>query len=314
MNKKILAILIVLAVLNVGTALAARQRGDSVGFRDTIVVSRDETRESVVTFGGDINVEGKVRKSVLAFGGTITISGEVDDSVVGFGSRITLKSTAVIKHDLVSLGGTIDKEPGFRVDGDTVYFKGSEISGKVLSEGLKGLLTFTFWPIILIFKMVNIFVWALLGFVVAMLFPKQVTLAGGEIRRSFWPIFGTGLLALICFTFLVIFAAVLCLLLIGIPILFALIIGGFVVKIFGKVALFYFFGESLLRKAKASPLGAVMLGLLLVSLIGFIPIIGWLFSMVLSIVGWGVAIRTKFGTTENWFQRKRVPPAPAPTA
>lgn len=313
MNKKILAILIALAVLDVGTVLGARQKGDSVGLRGTIVVARDETRDNVVTFGGDINVEGKVRKSVLAFGGSITVSGEVGDSVVGFGARITLTSTAVVKHDLVCLGGTIEKEPGFRVDGDTVYFKGSEISGKVLSDGLKGLLTFSFWPIILIFKMVNIFIWAILAFVVAMLFPKQVTFAGGEIRKSFWPVFGTGLLALICFTFLVIFAAVLCLVLIGIPILFALVIAGLIVKIFGKVALFYFFGESLLRRAKASPLGAVMLGLLVVSLVGLIPIIGWLFSFVLTIFGWGVSIRTKFGTTENWFQRKGVPPAPAPT-
>jgi len=314
MNKKILAILIAIVILDVGSALAARQSGDSVGLRDRHVVSRDETRDNVVTLGGDIIVEGKVRKSVLAFGGTITVSGEVGDAVVGVGAKITLKSTAVIKGDLISLGGTIDKEPGFRVDGDTVYFKGSEISGINLSDGLKGLLTFSFWPIIIIFKMVNIFIWAILVFIVAMLFPKQVTLAGGEIRKSFWPIFGTGLLALICFTFLVIFAALLCLVLIGIPILFALVIAGLVVKIFGKVALFYFFGESLLRRTKSSPLGAAMLGLLIVSFVGFIPIIGWLFSLVLSILGWGVAIRTKFGTTENWYQQKRVPPAPAPTA
>jgi hypothetical protein len=314
MNKKILAILIVLVVLDIGTALAVPQRGGSFGFGDTVVVSRDETRDSVVTFGGNINVEGRVRKSVLAFGGSITVSGEVGDSVVGFGSRIVLKSTAVVNKDLVSIGGTIEKEPGCRVDGDTVYFKGSEFSGKILSDGVRGLLTFSFWPVILIFKMVNVFIWTLLTFVVVLLFPKQVTLAGAGIRTSFGAVFGTGLLALICYTFLALFAALLCLVLIGIPILFALVLAALVIKIFGKIAVFYFFGRSLLSHGKASVLGAAMLGLIVVSFLSFIPVLGWLFSLFLTILGWGIAIRTKFGTTENWFGKKNAPPAPAPTA
>jgi hypothetical protein len=39
-------------------------------------------------------------------------------------------------------------------------------------------------------------------------------------------------------------------------------------------------------------------------LIGFVPVFGFLFSFCLSIIGWGVVIRTKFGTTENAFQRR----------
>jgi hypothetical protein len=40
-----------------------------------------------------------------------------------------------------------------------------------------------------------------------------------------------------------------------------------------------------------------------VSIIQFIPIVGFIFSFCLSIIGWGVIIRTKFGTTENIFKR-----------
>ena len=39
-------------------------------------------------------------------------------------------------------------------------------------------------------------------------------------------------------------------------------------------------------------------------LIGFIPFFGFLFALVLNIIGWGVVIRTKFGTKENWFRKK----------
>jgi hypothetical protein len=105
----------------------------------------------------------------------------------------------------------------------------------------------------------------------------------------------------------VIVFGLLSLVLIGIPFLLILAALGLAVKIFGQVALFYFFGESIGRSSNRrspSPLAAVVIGLIIVSLIKFIPILGFLFSFCLSIIGWGVTIRTKFGTTENWLKRK----------
>lgn len=288
--------------------------GDRIGWKDTIVVTAGETRDSIASFGGDVIVDGTVRRSVFAMGGTITISGEVGDAVVGLGSRIVLRSTAVIKGDLVSMGGSIEKEPGFRVEGDTVNFKGPMFSDKAFKNGLWGLIFFPFWPIVLIFKMVNIFLWALAAFLAAMIMPKQIARASAQLRTSFWPVLGTGILAHIVFAFLIVFAALLCLILIGVPILFALIMAGVAIKIFGRVALFYFFGESLARSFKwnrPSALGASFLGLLVIEVVGFIPIIGLLFKAVLTALGWGLVVRTRFGTMDNWFKKGApVPPAP----
>ena len=319
-NKRLLVLLILGLSLTGASFLAAQTRGDSVGYKDKIVVAVGETRDNVVSFGGDIVVEGKVRKTVLALGGSITVSGEVGETVIGVGSAITIKSSAVIKGDLVGLGGTMDKEPGFKIEGDTVYFKSSELTGKIFQEGLKGIFSVSFWPIILVFKLVNLFVWLLVGVVVAVMFPRQITFAAGELRRHFWPTFGTGLLALVCFTIFVAFAAVLCLILIGIPIVLSLVVVGMIVKAFGRVVLLLLFGESLARafnKHQISPVGAVLLGLLVYGFIVFIPFLGFFVSFLLGILGWGVALRTKFGTTTNWFQRGTrpiipTPPAPAP--
>ncbi len=319
-NKRLLAFIILGLALAGASLLAAQVRGDRVGYKDTIVVAAGETRDNVISFGGDIIVDGKVRKTVFALGGSITVSGEVGKDVVGIGSAITIKSSAVIKGDLVGLGGTVNKEPGFRVEGDTVFFKSSELTGKIFKEGLKGLFSFSFWPIILIFKLVNLFIWLLVAIVVAALFPRQITFAAGELRRNFWPVFGTGLLALVCFTIFVFFAAVLCLILIGIPIVLSLAMIGMVVKIFGRVVLLFAFGESLAKafhKPAPSPIAAVLLGLLVFGLIGFIPILGFFFSFLMGIMGWGIALRTKFGTVGNWFQRgprPLVPASPAPPA
>lgn len=300
------ATLLVLIVGAGGLTYAVAQKKDAVSYRDAIVVLPDEMRDNVVSFGGDIDVQGKVRKSVLAFGGSITISGEVGDAVVGFGSRITLKETAVVKGDLVVLGGSIEKAPGSRVDGDTVNFKSSELFSKLFGEGFKGFFALSLWPIILIFKLVNLIVWLLLAMIVSATLSKQVTFASDQVRKAFWPTFGVGLAAQFLFVIAILVGAILCFVLIGIPIVMGLAMGGFVIKVFGRVVIFFLIGESLLRalhKQTITPLGAALLGALVVGMVGFVPLLGFLFTCFLGIVGWGAAIRTKFGTKENWFAR-----------
>ena len=141
----------------------------------------------------------------------------------------------------------------------------------------------------------------------AALFPKPIAFAAGEIRKHFWPTVGTGVVAIIVFTMLVFFAALLSFILIGIPIALALAVAGFIIKVFGRLAVFFLLGESVLgafRSRNISAMGAILMGLLVFSLAGFVPVLGFLFTFVMNAVGWGIAIRTKFGSQENWFVKK----------
>ncbi len=300
-----LAMLAVLSVLGLGLSLAAQQ---SITVQKHIVVVEEETQNNLFTLGGTVQVEGRVRENVMAIGGTITIGGEVGDSVVGIGTRVTVKSTAVIKGDLICLGGILEKEPGCVIDGDTVYFESGAIQTEFFEKGiLQGLLALPLVPLILFIKLIAFFVWLFLASLGAILFPKPIAFASEKVRGSFWAVFGTGILAIIVFTCLVIFFALLSIILIGIPFLLALIGAGLVIKLFGRLAVLHFLGESLSRafgSRRASVLGAVLIGLVLFTLIGIVPIVGFVASFLLSAVGWGVALRTKFGTTENWFRRK----------
>jgi hypothetical protein len=296
-------LLVFLTLFFVGTLLPLC--GDKqIGLKEDIYVAKDEVQDNIISFGGHVTVEGRIRKSIIAFGGSITLSGEVGESVVGIGTVVKLKSSAVIKGDAASLGGTLEKEDGCVIKGDTIYFKGGKDLGRLLSGGI---LTFPLMPILLIIKLIGFFMWLFIALVVAALFPRQLALASSQIRSAFWPVVGTGIVAFILFSGLIIVFAFLSLVLIGIPFLLLLAAFGLVVKIFGQVALFCFVGESLGRspsRRNPAPLAAVVIGLLVVSLIKFIPILGFLFSFSLSIIGWGVTIRTKFGTTENWLKRK----------
>lgn len=297
------ALIAFLALLLAGILLPLR--GDEqFSLKEDIYIAKDDVQDNIISFGGHVTVEGRIKKNIIVFGGSITLSGHVGDSVVGIGTAVTLKSTAVVGGDVASLGGTLKKEPGCVIEGDTVYFKGGKDLSKLLTGGI---LTFPLMPILLIIKLVGFFLWLFIALVVAALFPRQLTLAASQVRTAFWPVAGTGLAAIILFSGLVIVFAFLSLVLIGIPFLLILAAFGLVVKIFGQVALFLFLGESLgssFGRRSPAPLAAVVIGLLVVSLVKFIPVLGFLFSFFLSIVGWGVTIRTKFGTTENWLKRR----------
>ncbi|MGB2906409.1 MAG: polymer-forming cytoskeletal protein [Candidatus Aminicenantaceae bacterium] len=295
---------VALVLLLMGSVPLFGQQGFSL--KNDIVVESGDVQENVFSIGGSIHIKGKVEKTVIAIGGTIIVEGEVGEAVMGIGTEIILKSSGRIEGDLVAFGGTLTKAPGAVIEGDTVYFKADEGIGKLIQEGLFGRTGISLIPLLIILRLIMAFIWFILAVVLLAIFPRQVTFAADQIRKAFWPVFVTGVLCIVVFSGLVVFAALLSLVLIGLPILAALIIIGVIIKIFGQVILFFFFGELVYKafsRKPTPPFLAVTVGFVLVTVIGMIPILGALFSLVLSIIGWGVVIRTKFGNTPNWFKK-----------
>lgn len=318
MKNKILARigagLIVLSAASL-IPLPAFPQNSAIGYKKDILISPQSEQNQLFTWGGTVNIEGKVRKDVLAVGSEVTISGEVGDSFVGVGARVTLKPTAVIRKDLLILGGTLVREEGSVVQGDTVYFKSEELRERFLQGGVGGLLGAAYLPIVLIIKIVSLALWAVLAVIVAGLFPGNVARAAGEMRRSFGPVLLTGLVASAAFLFLMVFAAVLSVILIGIPVLIALSFAGILIKVFGRVVVFFVAGRltaGAFRRTSVSPIGGALLGLAVVGLLRFIPILGGALSFLLNLLAWGIALRTKFGTTDNWFRKTAAPASQAP--
>lgn len=269
-----------------------------------IIIASGETQDNVLAFGGRVVVEGKVKESVVVFGGEVIISGEVGRSVVGFGSKITIRSTAIIGEDLVVLGGILEKEPGCLVKKDTVYFP---TSGKLVSEVFRKGIFFPLGTLFLALKLISLFFGIFLTMFIAGIFPRQVNFAATKIREDFWPVLGTGFLAVVIYTGLIILSTLLIFLIIGIPFFFLFLFAGIVLKVFGGTVVSFFFGESFLRaigvKRMPQVIWTAIIGLLIVFFIGLFPIFGFIFSSVISLIGWGVTVRTRFGTLDNWFRR-----------
>lgn len=301
--KPLLTLLLVLAALH-------PLFGQGFVLQKDILVPEGEFEDNVISFGGDIIVDGSVRENVIAFGGTITISGEVGEVVLGFGSEIRLESSADIKGDVVSIGGHLEKAPGCSITGDTIliHIDSTKDLARIFSPG--GIRSFL--PLLLVLKFITLLIWLFLAVILVAVFPRQIERASRHIRESFWPVFASGLLGLVIFIGLSVFSAFLSLIIIGIPILISLIFIGIIIKIFSRVVLFCFLGELLARgfhKKDPSLYLSAGIGFLIVGFISFIPVLGPFASLILNIVGWGVVIRTKFGTTEGWGTNRVTEPA-----
>jgi len=96
---------------------------DKVTIKSDIYVAEDEIRANIFSFGGNIIIKGKVKESVASFGGSITVEGEVGKEILGIGSDIYLKSGSTVMGDIVSIGGSLTRDPGTTINGDTLYFK-----------------------------------------------------------------------------------------------------------------------------------------------------------------------------------------------
>jgi len=275
-------------------------------FKEEIIVAPGETQSNIIAFSSRVVVEGRVKEGVVVFGGEIIVSGEVGESVVGLGSKVVIKSTAVIDENLVVLGGTVEKEPGCQVGHDTIFIP---TGGKFAAEIFKKGIFFQLGTLFLAIKLTLLFFGILLTMFVAGLFPRQVYFAAGKIRTEFWPILGTGFLAMLIYAGLIMLASLLTLLIIGIPLLLALMFAGIVLKVFGGTAFAYFFGESFLRaigvKNMPQVIWTAVTGLVIVAILGMIPVVGFIFYLVVSLAGWGAALRTRFGTLDNWFSRNK---------
>lgn len=274
-------------------------------FHREIVVAAGETENNILAFDSRVLVEGRVKESVVVFGGEIVVNGEVGGSVVGLGSRVVIKPTAVVNQDVVVLGGALEKQPGCLVKGDTVFFpSGSKLTGEFFKKGI----FFPLGTLFLALKLISLFFGLLLTLFVAGLFPRQVNLAASKIQSDFWPVLGLGLAAMVTYVGLIVLSAILMFILIGIPLFFVLLSLGLIIKIFGGTAFSFFFGQSFLKALGVRKMPHIIwtsiIGLLLSFFFGLIPIVGFLFSLVVSFLVWGAALRTRFGTLDNWFKRQ----------
>lgn len=288
------------------------------GGEGKVIFGEDFTLESGEELGGDLAVfdgnvvleeDSFVDGAVFIMGGNATVAGEIDDELVVFGGNVELKSTAFIGSDVVTWGGQVTQAEeavvkGNVVEGATVGFpRGLQFSRVFRFPPTPGMvpleagLGFFFDTVMDIFKaIITALALMALGLLVVLFLPRQTALVAQAVFAAPLPSLGVGFLTLVVAIGLTTLLAItICLSPIALFIALMTIAAGF----FGWIAVGLLVGQKLLEGLKAkepTPLAAVVIGVLLISLIAALPCLGPLVLLGVVSLGLGGVVLTRFGT------------------
>lgn len=287
-------------------ALAQTPGGDEDGkvvFGGSYRLENGQTLNgSLAVFGGEATLEENttVNGDIALSGGTMTISGTVNGDIVVLGGTISLTETAVIHGDISTIGGSLDRHASAQVDGDIQSGPNS------LSIPLPRRFPTPNMNMNLDFDPLGRFIWAVFQAVImAGLAALVVLVAPLPTRRVSDTIMsqpvisgGIGLLSAILAPALLVMLAITILL---IPVSLAGVLLLVIAVAFGWVALGLEIGNRIAASSHQSwtpPLAAgvgTLILAMIANVIGLIDCVGWVVPFLVSIVGLGGVIASRFG-------------------
>lgn len=262
----------------------------------------------VVSFGGNVVIEkdAHLNRDVVVFGGNLDLAGEAGRDVTVFGGNVTLQPTAVVDGNLITSGGFTDQKPGAVVRGSTSRGTGSRTfpyTGNwflsfpaAFGGGILGALAG------LAFGLIRTIVYALalaaLGALTVVFMPAQTKQVSDTAQTYAMPSMGVGCLtSFVAVTLGILLLVTICGIPFGVLLLLALVIAW----LFGWIALGRLIGEKLLEAIKVRetlrvPIVAVVVGIIVLTIVSYVPIIGWLVGLFIGLLGLGAVVLTRFGT------------------
>ncbi|HSW37562.1 MAG TPA: polymer-forming cytoskeletal protein [Candidatus Saccharimonadales bacterium] len=286
-------------------------KGDVFCAGQTVTV--DATVEGdVLCAGQTVTVRGKVNGNVRLAGQTLNLSAEVAKNGTLTGQMANVDKRTTVGGDLTlaagqaSVGGQIGRDLNARsedlllqstskVGRDLNYTAqatarlevGAVVSGQQLHNYPSRAQRSSSWHgFALVWRMYWLFAAIFFAFVLVLLFPNLFRRWNQVAVDSLGTVLLTGFLSMFVIPVL---AVSLFITVIGIPLgLFLLLLWAGLWVVSWPLAAYYL-GSMVLARAKNALL-VVLAGSVIISLLGFVPIVGWIFAMLMYWVGMGIAL------------------------
>lgn len=257
--------------------------GSSVNFGSGARVGSD-----LLAAGNQVRVTGTVGRNLRVAANQLVISGTVNGDVFARADNIRILKSANIRGNLsYQSRNKATIESGATIGGRTTY---RPLAKEKRAPGFLSM--FMWWLIWLIAAI-------LFGVLMLTLFPVRTQATADTVRRSPGASIGFGLLALLVVPLACVIAIIT---IIGIPLgltaLMIYLILLYAAKIFvGLTIGQWILGRS--QSAQPKPLVSMILGLVILAIIGAIPVLGWLVSFVVVLLGLGAFLL-------SWWQAREV--------
>ncbi|MFA6512184.1 MAG: hypothetical protein WCV86_03620 [Patescibacteria group bacterium] len=248
--------------------------------------------------GGDVGLlsGGSVRGDVLAAGGNVKLAGPVDGKVNGAAGTFTL--SGIVSGDVDVHAGELILESGAKLGGNLTYEAEHEatissaatIEGTIkYTEGRWNNFNFAIGGVAFVGWFIGLLSMAFFVVVLMLLFPRFSEAVIERGMKQFWRQALYGLIFLIVapfvgvFLFTTVVGWMLGLALFTIYGLFVMVGAGY-----GNILLGTYFMKLVRKKEVMKPTWAIaLLGVLLATFIGFVPVIGWAFVFIFFVAGLG---------------------------
>lgn len=269
--------------------------GGTLDLAQTALIEGD-----LVSLAGRTNLYGTVNKSVRGMLGRLilggTINGDVDVRITE--KLVMLKDSHVVGNIKYFAPEKIEDHGGI-IDGDVSFNEILSGSDKI-KEGLRGFLSKgsligKLWGYLSLLLIGGLFIW---------LFPNLLHRSSERIKTKGFKSFGVGFLV---FVLAGTVSAISAFTIIGVQLAFIIMALLFVLGELGRVAAGYFVGTLIIRdghkkntqkqKVFLRHFGVLALGVLILKIVSFVPVLGWMAGFVFFLTGAGalfLALRTTY--------------------
>jgi uncharacterized RDD family membrane protein YckC len=311
------------APTNLDTTKPGVRHEQWVSIGKDVELNEADSSGDVVVIGGSAKIHGKVDGDVVVIGGNGVIDSHVRGQVVVIMGDAQIGPHAKIDGELVTVGGTNEVATGGEVEGQ--IFELGAGSGPFKFLQLRWLQQ---WFTQCVMEMRPLapgvgWIWWIAGFffilylLIAVLFPHPVQYCAAQISARPATTFAVGILAKVA---LPILCVLLPITVVGIVVVPFLVVGAFFTVLIGKVAVLEYVGSRIGGafglKAGQLPLAEFLIGIVIVTLLYMVPVIGWLTFCLFSCWALGAGVTAIFVALRS-SRAAAAPPAsaepPAPT-
>lgn len=284
--------------------------GDQLVVGDNYVLKTGQTLNgSLVVLGGNAVVESGavVNGDVALMGGNLDLTGTINGNISFVGANVSLRSDAVVRGDINSLGGNLEGEEQATVQGEIRHLTPRALMfnldnpdvSSIPKRGLLNSLSDFFGSIFS--KLLQTFGLAVLALLLGLIIAKPLGRVSNSFSAQPWLSGGVGLLTLVLAPFILVLLSI-TIILIPVTLVAAFALG--IAVVFGWIAVGYEVGKRMASLFKtewadavSAGLGTLVLGLA-VWLVSYVPCIGWMSGLIVSSLGLGGVILSRFGTQE----------------
>lgn len=258
-----------------------------------------QAADSIVRVRGNVVVPaGTSVDFAVALGGDVLVDGSVGENAVALGGSVLLGPGAVVRGDVVSVGGTVTRQAGARVDGQTTVVDWSRVVPSFMPSFMPfacGWWHWRPWEPPAVPGVIPLLGFLALALLTAALAPRTVDLLSSAIEQGpagtfFWGLLGSVSIIPVAFMLLIS--------IIGIVLIPLEILAAGIAFFLGYVGAARLVGMKILAAARLEGRPMILetlLGMAALWLVSQAPFIGWLVMVVAMIMGLGAVITGLFG-------------------